>query len=125
MTIRPWTSDINPVTKPNKPIRFSGILPTGTVDLDTRVNVELVREVITVLHTTRDKKLDLLVDLLLEESEEVEIQVTTPRPLGRFLLLVPSNAFFGLVPANDGCGLASITRLFPQMPPGPPPVARG
>lgn len=61
-----------------------------------------------MLHKTLDRKLDLLIDMLLEESEEVEIQVTTPRSLGRFLLLIPSNVHVGLVPANDGCGLAGI-----------------
>eukprot|EP00903_Cladosiphon_okamuranus_P017414 g16038.t1 len=51
--------------------RFGGILPNGSINLDTRLNTELVNEVITVLHTT-DKKLELLVDMLLAESEELD-----------------------------------------------------
>lgn len=66
-----------------------------------------------MLHTTLDKKLELLIDMLMEESEEVEMQVVTPgeggaRSLGRCLLLIPSNVHVGLALANDGSGLAGI-----------------
>lgn len=61
-----------PVTSRDPFIRFGGILPGGTVNLDTRLNTELVEEVITVLHASSDKKLDLLVGMLLAESEELD-----------------------------------------------------
>lgn len=52
--------------------RFGGILPNGTVNLDTRLNTELVKEVIVMLHAKPDKKLDLLIGMLLAESEELD-----------------------------------------------------
>lgn len=53
-------------------VRFGGILPNGKVNLDTRLNTELVKEVITVLHASLDKKLDLLIAMLMSESEELD-----------------------------------------------------
>lgn len=65
-----------PVSAPNALttfcFRFEGILPNGTVNLDTRLNTELVKEVITVLHASPDKKLDLLIGMLMAESEELD-----------------------------------------------------
>ncbi|CAM9687589.1 unnamed protein product, partial [Hapterophycus canaliculatus] len=52
--------------------RFSGILPTNSVNLDTKLNSELVKEVITMLHTDVDKKLNLLLAMLLSESERID-----------------------------------------------------
>lgn len=53
-------------------LRFGAILPKGTINLDTRLNTELVNEVLTVLHASSDKKLDLLIGMLLGESEELD-----------------------------------------------------
>lgn len=55
-----------------KIIRFRGILPNGTMNLDTQLNTELVKEVITVLHTNVDKKLGVLIAMLMSESEELD-----------------------------------------------------
>ena len=50
--------------------RFGHLLPNGTVDLDTQLNTELVHEVITVIHATPDKNVDILVSTLFSEAEE-------------------------------------------------------
>lgn len=50
--------------------RFGRLLPSDSVNLDTRLNTELVHEVISVMHAYPDKKLDILVAMLLATAED-------------------------------------------------------